>query len=500
MPQTISSAEHSNGVAARLGIGADTLPVAAPNPRTARLSPRLSWLFEGEGFLYVTLTVDALLLLAAMVIADALNPAPSYAAVLLVSPLTVVLLAAGRLYDPHAQIPRLERLTRIVGATATAAVAVAGLIQLTRPETTDSALITIELGLATTLLVSWRFAWATLRLHTRRARLSGRPALIVGAGEVGSRLERHLRTDGSLGLIPVGFVDSDPVSVGELGRRGAPVLGSPAEFDAIVTETGARHAIFAFQIDPDVTLRRLVRRCRDRGLTMAVVPRLFDDATNRMVLEHVGGIPLLELRQVDPQGWQFALKHGIDRVIAAVLLTILAPLMAAITIAVRVSSPGPVLFRQRRVGRDGRQFDLFKFRSMRDGPSGDQAPIPAGELAPGGVEGDDRRTRVGRFIRAWSLDELPQLVNVLRGEMSLVGPRPERPELAGDFAERVRRYDERHRVRSGITGWAQVHRLGPGTSLADRAEWDNWYIQNWSFWLDLRILLMTIPTALHRSQ
>ncbi len=496
----MSAIDHPSGLVAPPPIPAELPRADAATPRTARLSPALTSLFEGDGFMHVTLTVDALLLLAALVIADAINPAPSYAATLLVSPLTVVLLAAGRLYDPHAQIPRLDRLTRIVGATATAAVAVAGVVQLTRPETTDSALITIELGLATVFLVSWRFLWSTLRLHARRSRLSGRPALIVGAGEVGSRLERHLRTDGALGLIPIGFVDADPVSEGERGRRGAPVLGSPAEFDAIVTETGARHAIFAFQIEPDVTLRRLVRRCRDRGLTMAVVPRLFDDTTNRMVLEHVGGIPLLELRQVDPQGWQFALKHGLDRVIACVLLALLAPLMAAVAIAVRVSSPGPVLFRQRRVGRDARKFDLLKFRSMRVVPGADLAPIPSGELAPGGVEGEDRRTRVGRFIRAWSLDELPQLVNVLRGEMSLVGPRPERPELAGDFAERVRRYDERHRVRSGITGWAQVHALGPGTSLADRAEWDNWYIQNWSFWLDLKILLMTVPTALHRSE
>jgi exopolysaccharide biosynthesis polyprenyl glycosylphosphotransferase len=233
---------------------------------------------------------------------------------------------------------------------------------------------------------------------------------------------------------------------------------------------------------------------------MAVVPRLFDDTTNRMVLEHVGGIPLFELRQVDPQGWQFALKHGIDRVGAAALLALLAPLMAGIAAAVRLSSPGPVLFRQRRVGRDGREFDLLKFRSMRAEEAAHPVLVPGGELAPGGVEGEDRRTPVGRFIRAWSLDELPQLVNVLRGEMSLVGPRPERPELAGEFAERVRRYNERHRVRSGITGWSQVHGLGPGTSLADRAEWDNWYIQNWSFWLDLKILLMTVPTALRRSE
>jgi exopolysaccharide biosynthesis polyprenyl glycosylphosphotransferase len=500
MEQMLSSTERSSAIAAPAPVPSAVAPTEAGTPRTTRLRPALCWLFEGEGYLYATLTVDALMLLAALALADAINPDPSYAPALVASPFCVALLAAARLYDPHAAITRLDRLARIVGATAIAAITVAGVIQLIRPPATDSDLIAIKLGLTTAFLVAWRTSWATLRLHARRSGLSGRPTLIIGAGEVGTRLERNLRRNRDLGLIPVGFVDADPVSESELGHRAAPVLGSPSEFDAIVTETGARHAIFAFQIEPDVTLRRLVRRCRERGLTMAIVPRLFDDATNRMVLEHVGGIPLFELQHVDPRGWQFALKHGVDQVAAGVLLILLAPLLAGIALAVRFSSSGPVLFRQRRVGRDGREFDLLKFRSMQVAPGGDSVPIPDGELAPGGVEGEDRRTRVGRFIRAWSLDELPQLVNVVRGEMSLVGPRPERPELAGDFAERVRRYGERHRVRSGITGWSQVSGLGPGTSLADRAAWDNWYIQNWSLWLDLKILLMTIPTALHRSE
>jgi lipopolysaccharide/colanic/teichoic acid biosynthesis glycosyltransferase len=221
-----------------------------------------------------------------------------------------------------------------------------------------------------------------------------------------------------------------------------------------------------------------------------------------MVLEHIGGIPLFELRRLDPRGWQFALKHGIDRLVALALLVLISPLLLATALAIRVSMGSPVIFRQSRVGRDGQVFEVLKFRTMRepDSEAEGSPALGAGDLAPGGVEGEDRRTPVGRFLRAWSVDELPQLVNVLRGEMSLIGPRPERPELAGDFTERVRRYGERHRVRSGITGWAQVNALGPGTSLADRAEWDNWYIQNWSYWLDLKIALMTIPALLRRSE
>jgi lipopolysaccharide/colanic/teichoic acid biosynthesis glycosyltransferase len=143
------------------------------------------------------------------------------------------------------------------------------------------------------------------------------------------------------------------------------------------------------------------------------------------------------------------------------------------------------------VGCDGHVFEMLKFRSMRGGgPDPELEPVSV-DIAPGGVEGEDRRTAFGAFIRRLSLDELPQLINVLRGEMSLIGPRPERPEFAEVFASRVRRYDDRHRVKSGITGWAQINGLRGKTSLSDRVEWDNWYIENWSHWLDLKILLRT---------
>ena len=228
---------------------------------------------------------------------------------------------------------------------------------------------------------------------------------------------------------------------------------------------------------------------------MAVVPRLFDDTTNRMVLEHVGGIPVFELRQVDPMGWEFAIKHGFDRTVAAVGLLVLSPVIGITALAVKLSSPGPVLFRQRRVGRDGKVFDVLKFRSMRPAAPGSDLPQLTRRRGAGRRRGRGPPHTGGALHPEWSLDEPPQLFNVLRGDMSLVGPRPERPELVGRFAERVRRYDERHRVKSGITGWAQVNGLGPGTSLADRAELDNYYIQNWSLWLDVKILLMTVPTV-----
>ena len=240
-------------------------------------------------------------------------------------------------------------------------------------------------------------------------------------------------------------------------------------------------------------------------MEISLVPRLFESINVRIGLQHIGGLPLFGLRAVDPKGWQFAVKHGLGRVLAAIGLIVLSPLLVAIAIAVRLSSPGPVIFSQRRIGRDGRDFQLYKFRSMRGQESIPQdlledGLVKATDTAPGGVEGDDRRTRVGSLIRAISFDELPQLFNVLRGDMTLVGPRPERPEFVELFGRAVYRYEDRHRVMSGITGWAQVNGLRGQTSLSDRIEWDNYYIENWSLGLDLKILLMTFVMLFYRAE
>jgi lipopolysaccharide/colanic/teichoic acid biosynthesis glycosyltransferase len=210
-------------------------------------------------------------------------------------------------------------------------------------------------------------------------------------------------------------------------------------------------------------------------------------------------MPLLALRAVDPKGWQFDIKHLFDRLASALILVVLSPLLLAVALGVRVSSPGPIMFRQRRVGRDGQVFDILKFRSMRERPKEADSFSPTRGSAPGGVEGEDRRTGFGRFIRRTALDELPQLLNVVRGEMSLVGPRPERPEFVSLFDDDIDRYGDRHRVKSGITGWAQVNGFRGQTSLADRVEWDNFYIENWSLWLDVKILLLTVVAVVRQS-
>jgi len=285
------------------------------------------------------------------------------------------------------------------------------------------------------------------------------------------------------------------------------VLGTVEDLDETVASTGVKSLIVAFSSAADARVSRLIQHCQELGVEVSVVPRMFDTINDRVRYDTVGGLPLMTFSAVDPKGVEFAIKHAFDRIFALVLLVLVAPVILCVALAVRLSSPGPVLFSQRRVGRDGKVFDFYKFRSMRlsdtHGEDGEEELsalefLLGGDTAPGGVEGEDRRTGVGRFLRRTSLDELPQLFNVLRGDMSIIGPRPERPEFVELFRQDIQRYGDRHRVKSGITGWAQVHGLRGQTSLAERVEWDNYYIAHWSLGLDVKILTLTF-VALFRN-
>jgi exopolysaccharide biosynthesis polyprenyl glycosylphosphotransferase len=348
----------------------------------------------------------------------------------------------------------------------------------------------VYLGVARAVLLS-------IRRRAMRSEVHATPTLIVGAGMIGAHLVKRLVGEPSYGLRPVGFLDADPLPVIEPPTGpSVPVLGGPDDLAEAIESTGARHVILAFSSGRDQMLVSKVRQCQQLGVDVSLIPRLYESINERTTLDHVGGLPLLSLHSIDPRGWQFALKHAIDRSSALLALLVMGPVMIATAIAVRLSSPGPALFRQRRVGRDGREFDVLKFRTMRETKTPPTDFELSTGLAPGGVEGEDRRTWLGAVLRNLSLDELPQLINVLRGDMSLVGPRPERPEFVERFARDVARYEDRHRVKSGITGWAQVHGLRGQTSIADRVEWDNYYIQNWSPRFDLRIIALTVVEVL----
>lgn len=495
------------------------LPAArdAPGPKALRgglFGGPLQWLLEGRGWGILRPLVDFVLLCAATVFAfggvDATLNAPAVRApLLLLPPLVMLLLYLRGLYQTRLRALVLDGVAPVVSAVSVAAMTVAMLGLFLNghvPSQTDwvrtwlFALLAVGAGRAALSLAQ---RWA------RAKRLVGKPVLIMGAGLVGSQVARRLENHPEYGLAPIGFIDDDPRSIAEVGGREMPVLGTVDDLDETVRVTGVRNLIVAFSSVADARVSRLIQRCQELGIEVSVVPRMFDTINNRVGYDTVGGLPLMSFTTVNPRGVQFAIKHAVDRVFALVLLVVLSPLILCAALAVLVSSRGPVLFRQRRIGRDGKVFDLYKFRSMRlDPPSAELGEDEAsglefllpGDTAPGGVEGDDRRTPVGRFLRSSSIDELPQLLNVLRGEMSLIGPRPERPEFVELFNQDIRRYDDRHRVKSGITGWAQVHGLRGQTSLAERVEWDNYYIAHWSLGLDMKILALTLGALFRNAE
>ena len=418
-------------------------------------------------------------------------------AVVLVFPLLVLAIMNLRpSVEDRLKASLLDSISRVLGSVSLAAmITVAAESVLGAPHPLS---LSLRLWLFTVVyLGTERAVLLSLRRQAMRSDTYSTPTLIVGAGLIGLHLVMRLAAERGYGLRPVGFLDADPMPSPPGGTTPAvPVLGVPEDLMNAIQLTGARHVILAFSSEPDHVLVAKVRECQQMGVEVSLVPRLYEAINERASLDHVGGLPLLTLRRIDPHGWQFVIKHTFDRTFAAFALALLSPFMLAIAIGVRLSSPGPILFRQRRVGRDGHEFDLVKFRTMAAPVADADAFRPTSGHAPGGVEGADRRTRFGRLLREVSVDELPQLFNVLRGDMSLVGPRPERPEFVQLFVRDVARYQDRHRVKSGITGWAQVHGLRGQTSIADRVEWDNYYIQNWSLRLDFRILALTIVELL----
>jgi exopolysaccharide biosynthesis polyprenyl glycosylphosphotransferase len=463
-------------------------PVPAPLGTTVATEPPALW--HGRGLVCACILADALMLALAVAVVLLMAPAersPGYELLLLLPIAGVLLLGRGAYSWGIGRSP-LDAAGRATGAIVTAAMAVI-VFALATGSTPDVATYALAVALAVAGCVSAR---ALLSAGRRRALLhsgGGSPTLVVGTGSVGHRIAQRLLGDPTYGLRPIGFIDAGPDP--EPGG-GLPVLGAPDDLRAVAAATGARHVIIAFSPSArDAALGRLLRDCEQLGLDVSVVPRLFDAVNGNLLYQRVGGLPLMGLRPSSRNRIQLRIKRILDISVSLTLLTFGAPVLAAIALAVRLESPGPILFRQRRLGRDGQQYDVLKFRSMRCDDA-DASFVPAAGTAPGGVEGVDRRTRIGRFLRRTSLDELPQLLNVLRGDMSLVGPRPERPEYAIAFARDILRYDDRLRVRSGLTGWAQVNGLRGQTSIEDRVEWDNYYIEHWSLGLDLKILLMTL--------
>ena len=331
----------------------------------------------------------------------------------------------------------------------------------------------------------------TVLLRQRRRRDGGSRTLVLGTGRVADRLARALRERPELGLDPIGLV-GEPHTAGR--SLPLPVLGPLERVAEIASARSATHLVVAFGGSPDADLIAGLRQCWRQGLSVLVVPRLYEMNVSSLRAELVGGIPLVRLRPPAVRRLTWRVKRLLDVVLAGTALLLLLPVYALCALAVRwETGRDGVIFRQERVTRDGSRFDILKFRSLT--PSTDLE-----SAARWNVTDDSRIGPVGRLMRSTSLDELPQLLNVLRGEMSLVGPRPERPYFVETFGARHRGYTHRLRVPAGLTGWAQIHGLRGDTSIDDRASYDNYYIENWSLGLDVSIMLRTVATLIPRPR
>ena len=348
----------------------------------------------------------------------------------------------------------------------------------------DVSLVTflaVTLGL---VLLGRLASYAFVRGLRRRGLVSHR-TLILGAGQVGAQVGSTLVDHPEYGPEPVGFLDSDP----HPAVVSLPVIGGHHELAQVLVRHNIRAAVIAFTSLPGSEMVDVIRTCDRMRCEIFIVPRLFEVAHVSHDMDNIWGIPLVRLRRASFRTRTWQLKRTMDIVVSAAALVLLAIPMAIAALGVRLEGGPGVLFRQVRVGLDGRRFTLLKFRSLR--------PVDDLESATHwNIAHDDRLGPVGRFLRKSSMDELPQLFNILRGDMSLVGPRPERPHFVEQFTAAHPRYVARHRVPCGLTGWAQIHGLRGDTSIGDRARFDNYYIENWSLWLDAKIIIRTLTSVL----
>ncbi len=323
-----------------------------------------------------------------------------------------------------------------------------------------------------------------IREVIRAMRKSGRNlerVLIAGNGDLARAVATRLSRHAELGFQVVGYVANG--TPGEI--EGLERLGDIDEIDAIVGEHSIDHVFVALPKESQADMMELLDRLVRHLVSIHVVPDLLQYMALRSRVEDLDGLPTINLSDTPLDGLNVLVKRLFDLLVGSIGLLFAAPLMGVVALLIWLEDRGPVFYRQERMGLDGRRFDILKFRSMSVGAESSTGAVWA-------EKDDPRRTRVGEFIRAWSIDELPQLWNVIRGEMSLVGPRPERPNFVEQFREEYPHYMLRHKVRAGMTGWAQVHGWRGNTSIRMRIEHDLYYIENWTLMLDVKILVLTV--------
>ncbi len=424
--------------------------------------------------------------------AVAIAPFGDYVGMMFIQVATMLLLYFfSRLYDVKRSMPRLDEFYRIFAATSIGSISTIAFTTFLFKNTTleldfPRAMVIYAWLLTVVFVMIGRSLLVLLRNWLRRRGLWADRLLIIGTGDVGRMILQKVRQMPRLGYQVVGFVDGDTPSSERI--MDVPVLGQVDDIPDLIEKYEIEEVIIGRPELSHQELLAIISRCERGQVGIKIFPDLFQIIATELSIGDLGGLPLLSVRDVALRGWKLTLKRGVDLVGSAVGLVILSPILMLLAMAIKLDSPGPVLYAQERMGLDAKPFWCFKFRSMR---------TDAEKQGPGWtVEDDPRVTRLGRLIRRFSIDELPQLINVFVGEMSLVGPRPERPIYVEQFRRSIPRYMDRHREKAGMTGWAQVNGLRGDTSIAERTKYDLWYIENWSLWLDFKIMLRTLASVL----
>jgi exopolysaccharide biosynthesis polyprenyl glycosylphosphotransferase len=416
-----------------------------------------------------------------------MDPPSTYDELALICVLVIVAVFAIRqLYIPQRGIGRVDLLYQVA-----AAVAIGWLASLSITFFVYRALQPPRLMLVYWALLSIGLVWLTrvvLDALLREAHRRGRDlerVLIVGDGEQAQLVEAKITSAPELGYRIAGFVRT-----GSSEARVEPVLGGLREVPRLVREQGVGEVIIASAGISHPDLVDMIAGCTQQRVDIKIFPDIFELMAREVETSELTGLPLMRVRDVTLRGWMRFLKRALDVAVSWILLVGLSWWFLLMALLVKLTSPrGPVLYVQERVGLDGKPFYMLKFRSMRPDAEVESGPVWA-------VRDDPRRTRLGGLIRRFSLDEFPQLINVLLGEMSLVGPRPERPEFVAQFANLVPRYRERHMEKAGMTGWAQVNGLRGQTSIVERTEYDLFYVETWSLAFDVKILLKTLAAVI----
>lgn len=399
-------------------------------------------------------------------------------------PLYLLIFRSYRLYQPERHIRRVQELLNIAKAI-TAATVILWAITFVYREFVYSRFALFGAWLAVIVICcSFRYFLIQLEYLIRKKQDRDR-VLVVGVNRSARDLIKWARANPHYGQQVIGVLAQEPDNEGK-HLEDAPILGSYDSFVSIVEAGNIDEVVIADSSIPKNKITEFILKCESRMIGFKLVADFYGLVTHYVDVEYISNVPLLGLKALpldDP--WNRWTKRGFDFAVAGVALIVLLPLFFVIAALVKLSGPGPVFYRQERVGRDEKHFQLLKFRTMQSNAEEASGPIWA-------KQNDERVTPIGKLLRRLNLDELPQLWNVLVGEMSLIGPRPERPHFVEQFRDQIPHYMARHKIKSGITGWAQIHGLRGNTSLEERIKYDLYYMENWTLMMDIEILILTV--------